>query len=779
MVKGKYTNFVLSSIRQSRGQIVAISLLFVIVSALINMAFCLAVDYKQNFMREKERLNGEDIDFLYVDAALKTPKSALNDVLAQNEDIKEFEILECRSGKGTVSFQDAILYNTLSFLRFDDVQKKSIGKYEILESDGGSGVYLSYLFKVEAGYSVGDTVSVQIGNKNGSFRIAGFYHNVDTGTINCSDTAILLTDDCFDDIVGFGLPSFRVSTTLNDSGKADMVESAVLIDVGEKLPQLIINASSSVKKLSSARYVNATMFEVVIIISAGLMIAVIFATIMITLSNYIRNSIKTLGTLKAMGYTSNSLIFPIVCEFSVISLVMSAVGIFGSYAIFPVINNALERQTGIPYEIHFLPREALATVAVCMLIAIITSYFSVLKIRHILPINAIRENRKKKKNMRFFALDTTHFGLNTAISLKTWLSGWVRNIILFISITGVAFLLGFASGLYQDFILDNQAVLNLICGQMTDSVVSVQPYFENDLISEFDNNADIKRYYMFTINTVTPKDLPKMQAYVIDSAEDIDAKQVCVDGHLPSCDSEIAINGMYADLCGLKIGDTLTFAHGQEITEFTVCGITQGAYSSGRDGFLTRAGYTRFAKLKDVRYYVDLKDGVDIDAFNSSICEKINVMLSTNFRKSVGTIFESYMGLLKIATVVMVILSFLIAIFVLYILISVFLFKKKREHGILKSLGFVTREIVYQTVGSLLPTCVIATVVGLWISRRGAASLLTLALNGIGIFSFGTPTRVLFLVIMGLIVLLFVTAFSVLLSSSVRKIAPHKLFTNE
>lgn len=521
------------------------------------------------------------------------------------------------------------------------------------------------------------------------------------------------------------------------------------------------------------------MFEVVIVISAGLMIAVILATIMITLSNYIRNSIRTLGTLKAMGYTSNSLIIPIVCEFSIIALVMSAVGVIGSYAIFPILNSALERQTGIPYEIHFLPLEALATIVICMLLAIITSFLSVLKIRRILPINAIRENRVKKNSIRLFALDTTHFGLNTAISLKTWLSGWVRNIILFISIAGVAFLLGFASGLYQNFILDNQAVLNLICGQMTDSVISVFPMQEEELKTELANNPDVERYYMFTVNTVTPKDLPKLQAYVIDSAEDIDAKQVCIDGHLPASESEIAINGMYANLCNLKIGDTLTFTSGQDIVGFTVSGITQGAYSSGRDGFLTRAGYVRFAKLKDVRYYVDLKDGVDIDAFNSSICENINIMLITNFQESVGAIFQSYMGLLKIATIVMVILSFLIAIFVLYILISVFLFRKKREHGILKSLGFVTREIVYQTVASLAPTCIVATVVGLWISRRGAAAMLTLALNGIGIFSFGTPTNVLFLLISGLVVLLFVTSFSVLLSSSVRKLIPHKLFTNE
>lgn len=780
MVKNKYVNFALSNIRHSPGSIVAIALLIIIASALLNTALFLSVDYKQSFMREKERLSGEDIDLLFAETSYGTnQKDDLADILSENSAIRQFEIDECYSGRGTVDYGDTSVFNSISLLRYEDAKKKQIGKYEILESDGGSGVYLGYVFKVGAGYSIGDTVTVTIGSQSRTFRIAGFYNNIDTGTVNCSDTALLLTDDCYDDIENFGAPSYRVSIRLRDMGKADSIESVVNEDVSSSLPTLLLVASSSIRKLSTARYVTTTIFKAIIVVSAIVIIAVLLTIIAITLSNYIRSSIKNLGILKAVGYTSNILIVSVVCEFMVISLIMSVVGVAGSYLLFPAINNAMEQQVGIPYHIHFLPGEAVLAVAVCTGIVIITAFFSVLKIRRILPINAIREYRTKVNKTSLFSLDMSRFGINTSIALKNWISGKARNAVIFIFISIVAFSVGFACALYQNVVVNGDDVLKLVCGQMTDSVIGVDASHEQSLKDELSDNEDVDRYYMFTINAVAPAGMSKMSAYVIESAEYIDAQRVCIDGRLPSTDHEIAINGAYAKQNGLKTGDTVTFKQDDEDVRFTVTGIIQGAYSSGRDCFLTRDGYTRFAALKDIRYYVDLKDGVDIDTFNSSIGETCDVMYSINYRKSVDVIAGSYITILKLTTVIVMVLSFMITGFILYVLLNVLLSSKKREFAIYKALGFTTGDIIYQTVASILPTSVIATAAGLWISRRGATSLFTLALNGMGIFSFGNPTKSLYLVGSGIMLIIFIIVCTILLSDSVRNITPHKLFTNE
>ncbi len=780
MVKNKYVNFALSVIRHSPGSIAAIALLIIFASALLNTALFLSMDYKQSFMREKERLSGDDICFLFAEASYGADqKDDIADILNENAAVRQFEIDECFSGKGTVDFGDTSAFNSISLLRFEDAKKKLIGKYEILESDGKSGAYLSYVFKVGAGCSIGDTVTVTIGSQSTSFRIAGFYNNIDTGTTNCSDTALLLTDDCYDDIENFGATSYRVSIRLRDMSKADIIESEINGVVSSTLPTLLLVASSSIRKLSTARYVTTTIFKAIIVVSAVVIIAVLLTIIAITLSNYIRSSIKNLGILKAIGYTSDILIISVVCEFAVISLIMSAVGVTGSYALLPVINNAMEQQVGIPYHVHFLPKEAVLATLICTGIVIITAFFTVLKIRSILPVNAIRDYRTKVNKTSCFSLAKSNLSLNTSISLKNWMSGKARNVVIFIFIGIVAFNVGFACATYQNIIINNEDVMKMVCGQMTDSVIGVDASHEQLLKDELSDNEDVDRYYMFSINTVAPSGMPRMAAYVIDSAEYIDAQHVCINGRIPSSDHEIAINGAYAKQNGLKTGDTIIFKQEDEDVRFTVSGIIQGAYSSGRDCFITRDGYTRFAVLKDIRYYVDLKNGVDIDTFNSSIGENCDVMYSINYRRNVNEIAGSYTIILKLTTVIVVVLSFAITGFILYVLLNVLLSGRKREYAIYKALGFTTGDIIYQTVVSILPTSVIATIAGLWISRTGAASVLTLALNGIGIFSFGTPTKISYLTGAGIALISFIIICSILLSYSVRNITPHKLFTNE
>ena len=781
MVKGKYVNFILSCIRRAKSQIITVALLFLVASALINTFLFLSFDYTQNFYREKEKLDGVDIDYLYFNTVPDPQdREKLLAALSEVEGVREFEVNRVTAGHGSVEFNGSLLCKDLSILDYQEALDKKIGRYEIPESDGESGIILSYLFKVEGGYSIGDTVAIRIGNREEKFRVAGFYNNVNTGTINCTDIAFLLTEDVKTGYDSAGCNAYRIDVLLDDPEQAPLMEAVIAKKITDTIPTMYLQTSSSVQKLSSARYITTTILQAVICLGAVLMIAVVLTVIAVTLSNYIQNNKKSLGTLKALGYTSNNLIVPLVAEFSAIALIMSSLGTGLSYLLFPVLNNAMEKQTGIPYEIRFLPEAAVLAIAICVVLAALTSYFSVAPIRTVAPIHAIRESRSAKGvRHSFFALDKTRLGLNTALSLKTWISATGRNLVIFFSITGVAFLIGFACFCYQNIIFGQEDIIDLVCGQTTDSAVGVRAPLEDALCEELEKCPEIERFYMYSLGTITPKDKPKIYAYISDGTEQYDESRLCISGKLPANGSEIALNGTYAENCGLKTGDTLTFDVNGENVDFTVSGIVQGAFYAGLDSYITREGYTRLAPLYNISYYIDLKDGEDVEAFNKKIGEKCNILSAVDYRKSIETLSVSYIRLLTLATVVVVVLSFIIAGFILYILISVFLSNKKREHGILKSLGFVTGNIIYQTVLSITPTCAAAVVLGLALSRRGAGALLTSALNGIGIFSFGTPIRVLFLAAAGLAMLGFIVLYATLLSGSVRKITPHKLFTNE
>ena len=780
MVKGKNLNFIASNLRRSKWQIIAISVLLVLSSALINILLFLSTDYQQNFFREKNRLNGEDIDILLMNTVPGVDcYEQLDAALGGCETVNQYEIDRVVTAPGSVEYKDAVIGNHISFMSFDTAMEKRIGQYEILESNNADGIYLSCIFKTDGGYSMGQDISVKLGAKDYIFKIAGFYNNVDTGTANCTDIVLLLPDHDFDSVASEQGVSYRISALLNEPENVEILETDITKRIVEDCPTLTFLGSSTYKKLSTSRYITATLFEAIISVSAILMIAVILATIAITLSNYIRNNIRNLGAMKALGYKSRELILPIVGEFSAIAFVMAFIGTLFSYIVMPVLNNALEKQVGIPYKIHFLFGQAALSILICVLIAALSSYFSVLKIKRIYPMNAIRDSKtKQKKSRNFFPFDKTRLGLNTAISLKSLLSDKVHGIVLFVSMTVIAFLLGFSAFTYQNVILDQNAILDLVCGQRTDSVLNVSREYEDQLLSELDSNNSVEQYYLYSAFPITPSGKPKIYAYIID--EDYRARdRLCIKGHMPQSDNDIAINRAYADKYGINLGDKLSFETENGSSEFTVNGMIQGAFYSGIDCYITYDGYSRISAMPFSGYYVDLKKGTDIDEFNTEISEKCPLISCSNYEKSIEAASESYINILIFATTVVVILSFIIAAFILYILISVLLANKHREHGILKSLGFVSKNIVYQTVFCNMPPCIIGTALGLLISRNGAEKLLSSALSGIGIFMLGVPTKFIYLFASGFAMIVFTVFVSVLMSGSVRKITPHQLFNKE
>ncbi len=779
MVKGKNLNFIISNLRRSKWQVAAISFLLIIAAVLINIFLFLATDFRQDFHREKDRLNSEDIGAVYLN---NMPGTDFSGRIAESMDgtglVEQYEIDSVITAPGSVEYKDGILAGNITFMSFDAACEKQIGKYEILESDG-SGIFLSYIFKVDGGCEPGQDISVKSGPEEYSFRIAGFYNNLNTGNANCADIVVLLPEDDFNDIAEKRGLSYRISMLLEEPEKAEVQESEIIGRISGENKALTFMGTSVFLKLSDTRYISATIFEAILSVAAILMIAVILATIAITLSNYIRSNIRNLGALKALGYKSADLIFPIVGEFAVIALVMAALGTAASYVVLPVLKTALEQQSGIPYQIHFLPGQAVLALIICILTAACAAFFSVLKIKKIYPINAIRDSASGKSTKRnYFALDRSRMGLNTALSFKSLIAGRRHGVLLFLSMTVIAFLLGFSAFTYQNVILDQDAVIDLVCGQRADSVLSVLEAYEDRLISELDNNSAVERYYMFSSSAVTPEDMPKLTAYVVNA--DFEAnEQLCIQGNLPESANEIAVNCSYAKKNGLGMGDKLSFGAEDGTVEFSICGLIQGALHSGRDGFLTYDGYSRIKALPYIGYHVNLKEGTDVEDFNREMSKKCTLVSSMDYKAYIESVSGTYISILIMATIVVVVLSYVIAAIILYILLSIQLANKRREYGILKSLGFVTRDLIYQTVFCNMPPCVLGAAAGLLISRTGAGELLTSALNGIGIYSFGTPTKAIYLAVSGLAIILFIVVFSILMSGSVRKITPHEMFNKE
>ena len=161
------------------------------------------------------------------------------------------------------------------------------------------------------------------------------------------------------------------------------------------------------------------------------------------------------------------------------------------------------------------------------------------------------------------------------------------------------------------------------------------------------------------------------------------------------------------------------------------------------------------------------------ERFGNEINTTINIKSTVDAGGSV------YISLTKIIVISVLILSAVIIAFVLYLLVRTTLNNKKRDHGIMKALGFTTRQLILQTALSFMPAVLLSTITGLIINSLIINPLTAFFLSGIGIVkcTFTVPAGFIAMAGAGLVLLAFSTVC--LLSLKIRKIAPRKLLAGE
>ena len=196
---------------------------------------------------------------------------------------------------------------------------------------------------------------------------------------------------------------------------------------------------------------------------------------------------------------------------------------------------------------------------------------------------------------------------------------------------------------------------------------------------------------------------------------------------------------------------------------------------------LTREGYQRMGTLQNVSFYLNLKEGTDMDAFHQSVQEQFSGQLhaTLNVRAIIEGSSYVYVSLMKMIVFAMLLLSVLVMAFVLHLLVKMMLQRRKQEYGILKSLGFTTGQLILQTALCFMPAMAVSLAVGLvgWSFLINPLMALFLQEIGIVICMFRVPAG--WVALSGVCLLTFAFLLVCLLSQKIRKIAPRSLLAGE
>lgn len=770
-----------SNIRKAKGQTVAIVVLVLLASIMMNLWLMLAMDYKKNFDRCHDRLNEGHVT-LSVYLRDEGFKDFVDDMLKNRADVTEYCITDTLAWVGTFEYNGGEVNSHLVFIEKAAALSRSTGKVEIVsEGEYTSGIYLPMLYSDN--YSAGDEIELLMGSEKLKYTVCGFINSGLAGSHNCGMCTMLLTKDKYDELSTLeAVPSATIiSLRITDKTKSETVEAEVKDAINGKFSGTNL-VSNSYNSVLSSRYISQSICAAILSAMAFLIALIAVVVISSNVMNYIHEDMQNLGAMKAIGYKSGQLISALILQFSGIAVLTAAVGIGLSYAVFPALNDMMISQTGIPYDVTFLPVPCVITAAFTGGVVAAAVYFSAKKIKKIEPITALRQGIKThsfKKN--YIPLDKTKTPLNFALALKTVLSGIKQNVTVSITMLVLSLVIVFSGVMTENIIMDTDMFINFVVGEVSDSCINVNSSAEEQLLEALNSDSRTENICLYTSDYVTHVGGVSLMATMSDDFSKASNQSFIIEGRFPKYDNETAIAAKYAKENGLKIGQEISLSVGENEEKYLISGFTQVTNNLGKDCLLTREGFEKISELTNVSYYIMVTDGTDIDEFNKEITqpfsEEVNAALNT--KSIVEGSASVYISLMTVIVIAVLILSGVVTAFVLYLLVRTLLNNKKRDYGIMKALGFTTRQLVLQTALSFMPPMIISTAIGIVISTFVINPLLALFLGGIGIVKCTFPVPLYFNIIAGIGLVVFAFGAACLLSMRVRKIAPRTLFLGE
>ena len=771
-----------SNMRKAKGQTIAIVVLILLAAMLLNLWLMLSMDYKANFDRYHDKLNAEHIT-LAVDDADGTVYEFLTETLDSDAAVKEYRLDSCMFMISTFPYNGGMMNSDFVFMDKQTALFRTVGKIEIIEdSDFTSGIYLPMLYKSND-YSVGKTIEISIGSNPVTYTICGFTNSIMLGSHNCSLIQLILTEDKYAELeeLNYAPKATMCSVRLNDKSLNLDYEATLKSNVSEHFPNTRM-IGSCYDTVLQARYIAAMICSMIISLMAFIVLLIALVVIISNIINYIQVNMKNLGALKAEGYTSRQLICSLLLQFLGLTVLATIVGTAMSYAIFPAVNMMMIAQTGIPYAIHFLPLPAFISLLILGGAVALSVWLSARRIKKIEPIVALRsgvQTHNFKRN--HVPLEKTKVPLNLALALKTTLSGIKHNITICITMLVLALVVVFSGLMTENVITDMTPFLDLIVGESADSAINVQIEAEADFLDVLNSDSRVEKAYLYNSVTVSHVGGVELLANMCDDFSKLNNQNVMYKGRFPKYDNEIAIGAKYAKEKGLKVGSEIEIAINGNIQKYLISGFTQISNNLGRDCLLTRTSFERLGELQNVTYYINLTEDTDIDAFNEEMKENFagNLNAVINIGSTMDAAGSVYVSLMTIIVIAILILSAIIITFVLYLLVRTMLNNKKRDYGILKSLGFTTKQLILQTVLSFMPAIILSTVVGIIVSCLVINPLMSLFLSSLGIVKCTFNIPIVFSMIAGIGLILLSFGIACLLSLKIKKIAPRNLLVGE
>ena len=625
--------------------------------------------------------------------------------------------------------------------------------------------------------SEGDEFTILWDNKEFTFTVVGFY---ETGIWGYGSKAVVSEEDFayLENSMSERYEMIGINTADGVDGKSLLREFKAFAEEASINDLSGAISTSTYEETVSDNGINMSLLSIVIMIMSAVIVIAIMIIIRFRIVSDIQEQIISIGVLEAMGYTSKEIAASYIAEYMLIALVSALVGLVPANLMAKGLlkNAASTISYGGPVSVPVVPG-IICILAILIFVGLIALSRAV-AVRKYPPVMAFRkgiETHSFKKTI--LPLDKTRGSVHIRLAVKELFQNAKNHVGLTVCIMActVLTLLGFILG---TFFASPDRILGSVCGhELCD--IRIEAVGDIDPVSfakELEGMTEI-RQVLTPATGIGVKINDDDLAFGLEVYDDYSKTSTIIltEGRLPEHENEVCLTVQAQKRVGASVGDTITLEYGKVKKDYVVTGTVNSAVDPvtaylTTDGFkLMYPAYTpstfdiylnegvdkkEFADILRNRYGKEIADYKDADVKGNNLEERIRAIADKKMAEAMTEQGVSYMeyairvgdetitgstSLMKIRTltfereeneeivnmllvsfasvaVAMMLVSAIVVILILSILMASTIRKQYRELGIMKGLGYTSRELKFQLAFRIVPVSVLAVILGTLLS---------------------------------------------------------------
>ena len=597
-----------SHFRKNKGSSIGIFLLMFLSSMLLSLAMILFTDTYPTAKKEADRLEAGDGILMLTSESIDETNPEIVSLFSENA--SRYDVSKAlRFENSTIPFGDTEIIMSAQIETLDTIAKKTMSRTEIVDEDpsiSSDYIYVPYQYKTAAGVRLGDDFDMTLQGGTYHLKVKGFLNTVYGGCNNCGLFELAVSPDTYSEMLSTKGPAGEtafITYELKDNVKHSAFRIRTMNTLKTLDPMADVTMSTIDNTLSGRSFMSLIIAGSFLAVTMIVMIVIVLM-IVNSISNYIKENMKTIGALKAIGYTGANIKISLLLMFLSLALIASVLGVACSYLIAGPIASVVIAQMGVPYTVSF---SVISTIVAFTSVVVLTVLFTLLalrKISKIQPIVALREGTEShsfKSNP--VKLDKSILGLDASLSLKTMFHNKRQNLITFFVMGFLIFLCTIALLMFENF--NRKPNLKLMTSEICDGTIGFDKDTKTageEFLRSQEGVEDVRRSYIDTVYVGEDNSL-WLEAYV-DPTKKANT-DMCYKGRIPEHDNEINISGIFAKTEGYKIGDEIEITLGDKSYSYLITGFIQTTNNGGGEGLMTEAGYAHLADEQSGQLTVD------------------------------------------------------------------------------------------------------------------------------------------------------------------------------